>query len=162
MPPIVVVQHMSAQFTAALAASIDKISPLTVQEAKDGMALEKGNIYIAPGGYQLIVKSTSLGTNICQLSEMGRVNRHNPAVDVLFRSAEQASGRNCTAILLTGMGDDGARTLKDLNELGAETMVQSEETCAVFGMPRMALAMHSKHRTLSPEQITQKIKEMYG
>lgn len=158
-PPIVIVQHMGAGFTAAFARSLDKLSRLTVVEAKDAMPIQANHVYIAPGDKHLLVSRNLKGELICKLSDMDRVNRHRPAVDMLFRSLAETVGAKSTAILLTGMGNDGAICLKELKSLGAKTAVQSEETCAVFGMPRVALELDPNHSTLSPSKITKLIEE---
>lgn len=159
-PPIFIAQHMGAGFTEALARSLDGLSALTITEAKDGMPAKNGHAYIAPGNKHLTISKNLKGEYVCKLLDLDRVNRHRPAVDILFRSFGQAVGKNAYAILLTGMGNDGAQCLKELKSLGATTAVQSEETCAVFGMPRVALEMEPTHRTLSPVKISNFIKEI--
>ncbi len=158
-PPIVIVQHIGIGFTKSLAKNINNISDLTVTEAQEGEVLKNGHIYIAPSGKHLAIKKNSMGHYICETLDCGRINRHKPSVDVLFRTAQQVCGKKILAIVLTGMGDDGARCLKDLHSIGAETIVQNEESCVVYGMPRMALNLEPKHKSLNLKQITKAIKD---
>jgi two-component system chemotaxis response regulator CheB len=139
-PPVVIVQHMPPGFTARFAERLDLIAQVRVREARDGDRLEPGHVYIAPGQKHLLVHRGPGGLE-CQLSEGPPVNRHRPAVDVLFRSVAGAVGGAAVGVLLTGMGDDGARGLHELREAGAAIMVQDEATSVVWGMPGAAVRL---------------------
>lgn len=137
-PGIVVVQHMPEKFTAAFAMRLDNICQIVVKEAKNGDRVIQGQALIAPGGKHMLLKRNGAQYNV-ELSDGPRVNRHRPSVDVLFRSVAQFAGRNALGIIMTGMGDDGARGLLEMRNAGALTFAQDEETCVVFGMPQEAL-----------------------
>ncbi len=139
-PGVVIVQHMPPGFTARFAERLDLIAQVRVREARDGDRLEPGHVYIAPGQKHLLVHRGPGGLE-CQLSEGPPVNRHRPAVDVLFRSVAGAVGGAAVGVLLTGMGDDGARGLHELREAGAAIMVQDEATSVVWGMPGAAVRL---------------------
>lgn len=139
-PPVVIVQHMPPGFTARFAERLDLISQVRVREARDRDRLEPGHVYVAPGQKHLLVHRGPGGLE-CQLSDGPPVNRHRPAVDVLFRSVASAVGGAAVGVLLTGMGDDGARGLHELREAGAPIMVQDEATSVVWGMPGAAVRM---------------------
>lgn len=153
VPPIVIVQHMPGGFTAPLAARLDRVCALTVQEASDGMELASNHVYVAPAGFHTRVRRR-IGHRITLTVEEGdRVRHHMPSVDVLFDAMADQIGARAVAVLMTGMGDDGARGIERLHHRGAITMVQDEESCAVFGMPRAALMRHPGCPTLSVGEI---------
>lgn len=136
-PPIVVVQHMPENFTGAFARRLDGICAITVQEAKDGDRMLRGHAMIAPGNRHTLLSRS--GANYClEVREGPLVSRHRPSVDVLFRSVARAAGRNAVGVIMTGMGDDGARGLLEMRQAGARTLGQNEETCVVYGMPNEA------------------------
>lgn len=159
-PPIVIVQHMSAQFTDALAKGIDLTSTIKVEEAKDGTTLKTGHAYIAPGGKHIAVKTLASGDYIIETYDLDKVNRHKPSVDILFRSVAQNVQGKATGVILTGMGDDGARCLKEMKEAGARTIAQDEASCIVYGMPRAAMKIEPSHEVKSLNQIINTLKEM--
>lgn len=159
VPPIFIVQHIGANFAKPLAESLNKISELNVVSAREGMPVEKDHVYIPPGEMHLQIERTLRGGYICKLSDKDKINRHKASVDVLFRSFSEHVGASSLAILLTGMGNDGAKVLKELYDLGAKTMVQSEPTCAVYGMPKVAIQLEPQHLSLTPDEIIRKIKE---
>lgn len=134
---IVVVQHMPEHFTAAFARRLNGISKLEVREARNGDEVEPGVALIAPGGHHLIVRASADGYS-CQVIDGPLVARHRPSVDVLFRSVAQTAGDAALGIIMTGMGDDGARGLAELRSTGALTVGQSERSCVVYGMPAEA------------------------
>ncbi|MCV6824366.1 MULTISPECIES: protein-glutamate methylesterase/protein-glutamine glutaminase [Halocynthiibacter] len=136
-PPIVVVQHMPEAFTGAFANRLNKYCKVEVVEAQHGMALTSGTAFIAPGGKHLAVKRSE-NVNRLQLLDGPLVARHRPSADVLFRSVAQQYGASSCGVLLTGMGDDGAQGLCELRQTGAVTYGQSEESCVVYGMPKVA------------------------
>jgi two-component system, chemotaxis family, protein-glutamate methylesterase/glutaminase len=139
-PGIAVVQHMPEKFTAMYAKRLNELCAVQVREARDGDRLERGVVLIAPGGRHLELRK-SAGQYFTVVSDGPPVNRHKPSVDVLFRSAADCAGKDALAILLTGMGDDGARGMKTLHERGARTLAQDEATCVVFGMPMEAIRL---------------------
>jgi two-component system chemotaxis response regulator CheB len=137
-PGIVITQHMPPGFTASFAARLNSLCRITVQEAVDGGRILPGHAYIAPGGKQFRVDRS--GANyVCIVEEGELVNRHRPSVEVLFRSAAQFVGRNAFGIMLTGMGNDGAKAMKEMRDAGSYNYVQDEASCIVFGMPREAI-----------------------
>ena len=139
-PGIAIVQHMPEKFTAMYAQRLDGVCAMNVREARDGDRLERGVVLIAPGGRHMQLRKAG-GQYFAVVLDGPPVNRHKPSVDVLFRSAAECAGRDALAIILTGMGDDGARGMKALHDRGARTIAQNEETCVVFGMPREAIAL---------------------
>ncbi|MEQ9493642.1 MAG: chemotaxis-specific protein-glutamate methyltransferase CheB [Algiphilus sp.] len=153
VPPIVIVQHMPQGFTGPLAERLDRITPLTVQEAVDGMTLRSNHVYIAPAGRHTRLRRRA-GDRIAFVIEPGeRVRHHMPSVDVLFDSMADQLHARAVGVLMTGMGDDGARGIERLHQRGAVTMVQDEASCVVFGMPKAALARHPRCPTLSVGEI---------
>ncbi|MEF2965193.1 chemotaxis response regulator protein-glutamate methylesterase [Paenibacillus sp. M1] len=140
--PIVIVQHMPPNFTKSLAQRLNSLSELTVVEAEDGMRLQAGTAYVAPGGRHLNVVPASDGTFKLSLTDQEPRNGHRPSVDVLFDSLLPLGMLKRHAVLLTGMGSDGARSMKRLRDAGAvSTIAESEETCVVYGMPRSAVEL---------------------
>jgi two-component system chemotaxis response regulator CheB len=137
-PPIVVVQHMPAGFTRALAARLDRLSPFTVREAAGGEVPAPGLVLVAPGGRHLRLRR-SRGGWVTELGDDAPVSRHRPSVDVLFHSVAEAAGARAVGVLLTGMGEDGAEGLLAMRRAGAWTIAQDESTSVVFGMPGEAI-----------------------
>lgn len=140
MPPIVMVQHMPELFTGSFARRLDSLSELEVIEAQGGEMLRPGRVYLAPGHSHMLVKRVAGGYRV-ELSRADPVNRHRPAVDVLFNSVAAEIAGNATGIILTGMGKDGARGLLAMRQAGAWTIGQDEATCVVYGMPREAFVL---------------------
>ena len=138
-PGIAIVQHMPEKFTAMYAQRLNGLCAMNVREAKDGDRLERGVVLIAPGGRHMQLKKNG-GQYYVSVADGPPVNRHKPSVDVLFRSAAECAGRDALAIILTGMGDDGARGMKAMHDRGARTIAQDEQSCVVFGMPKEAIA----------------------
>ncbi len=139
-PGIAIVQHMPANFTAMYAKRLDSTCAMNVREACDGDRLERGVALIAPGGKHLQLRKAG-GQYFAVVTDGPPVNRHKPSVDVLFQSAADCAGRDALAIILTGMGNDGARGMKLLHDRGARTVAQDEESCVVFGMPMEAIKL---------------------
>lgn len=137
-PPIVVTQHIPAQFSGPWAARLDASSAMRVAEARDGQALLPGHVYVAPGGLHLLVVRDG-ARYVARLHDGPPVSRHKPSVDVLFRSVAKAVGKGAIGVIMTGMGDDGAQGLKEMRDAGAHTIGQNEATCVVWGMPQAAL-----------------------
>ncbi|UXY16333.1 chemotaxis response regulator protein-glutamate methylesterase [Chitiniphilus purpureus] len=137
-PGLVVVQHMPEKFTQSFAARLNSLSKIEVREARHNDRIVQGTALIAPGGKHLVVKRSGARYYV-EVVDGPLVCRHRPSVDVLFRSAAKAAGRNAIGIIMTGMGDDGARGLRELFDTGATTYAQDEASCVVFGMPKEAI-----------------------
>lgn len=137
-PPTVVVQHMPAFFTTSFAARLNSVCQPTVHEAWDGAPLDRGTVYLAPGGATHLEVSWN-GTRRVRLTDAPPVNRHRPSVDVAFYSVARQLGEGVVGVLLTGMGRDGAEGLRALRDAGARTIAQDRATSVVYGMPRAAL-----------------------
>ncbi len=137
-PGIVVVQHMPEKFTAAFASRLDRICALEIKEAEDGDEVTSGRVLIAPGARHMLLQRTGIRYHVA-IKDGPPVSRHRPSVDVLFRSAAQFAGPNAMGLIMTGMGDDGARGLLEMRKAGARTLAQDEESCVVFGMPKEAI-----------------------
>ncbi|MCE1185519.1 chemotaxis response regulator protein-glutamate methylesterase [Zoogloea sp.] len=137
MPPILMVQHMPEAFTPSFARRLDGACALRVKEAEDGERLQPGTAYLAPGHSHLLIRKAN-GAYVCGLSQAEPVNRHRPAVDVLFQSAAQCVGRKALGVILTGMGKDGAQGMLAMRQAGAWTVGQDQDSCVVYGMPREA------------------------
>ena len=140
MPGILIVQHMPEMFTASFAKRLDGLCRLRVKEAEHGEKVLPGTAYLAPGHSHLSVRR-SAGGYVCELSQAEPVNRHRPAVDVLFNSAASQVGANALGVILTGMGKDGAQGLLAMRQAGAWTIGQDQDSCVVYGMPREAAAI---------------------
>jgi two-component system chemotaxis response regulator CheB len=138
-PGILVAQHMPEGFTRSFAARLDSLCAISVKEAADGERVLPGHAYIAPGHSHLMLKKSG-GGYATVLSQSEPVNRHRPSVDVLFRSAARSGAANVLAVILTGMGKDGAAGMAELRSKGAYTYAQDEASCVVFGMPKEAIA----------------------
>lgn len=136
-PPIVVVQHMPENFTAAFARRLDGLCAITVHEARDGDRLLRGHALIAPGNKHTLLERS--GATYClKVTDGPLVSRHRPSVDVLFRSVARSAGRNAVGLIMTGMGSDGAQGLLEMRNAGARTLGQDAATCVVYGMPHEA------------------------
>ena len=155
-PGIAITQHMPEKFTAMYAERLNGLCAVNVREAKDGDRLERGVALIAPGGRHLKLRKAG-GQYFAVVLDGPPVNRHKPSVDVLFRSTADCAGRDALAIMLTGMGDDGARAMKQLHDLGARTIAQDEATCVVFGMPKEAIALGAVDEVMPIGQVARAI-----
>jgi len=150
-PPVLIVQHMPAAFTAGFAARLDRLCPMRVVEAVDGTVVAPGTAYVAPGGRHM-----GLAHGRIKLSDAPPVSGHRPSVDYLFRSIA-AVGARATGVILTGMGADGAQGLRAMRDAGARTLGQNEASCIVYGMPRAAreagAVEHEHHLNALPKAI---------
>jgi two-component system chemotaxis response regulator CheB len=155
-PGIAITQHMPEKFTAMYAQRLSGICAMQVREAKDGDRLVRGVALIAPGGLHMQLRK-SAGQYYVHVADGPPVNRHKPSVDVLFKSAAECAGRDVLGIIMTGMGDDGARGMKVLHDGGARTIAQNEETCVVFGMPKEAIKLQAVDDILPLEHIARAI-----
>ncbi|MBN1648913.1 MAG: chemotaxis response regulator protein-glutamate methylesterase [Spirochaetales bacterium] len=156
--PILIVQHMPAGFTAEFAKSLDRICALEVHEACDGDIIKPGRVFIAPGDRHLTVVQKPLA-NIIRLLDDDPVNGHRPSVDVLFDSVAKTYGRRAMAIIMTGMGKDGARKIGDIAISGGLTIGQDEPSCVVYGMPKVAYDYGYLHHVVSLNDMAGKIHE---
>jgi two-component system chemotaxis response regulator CheB len=151
-PAVLVTQHMPPGFTTSYARRLDGLCRIRVKEAVDGERVLPGHAYIAPGGWHLSVERS--GANyIARVTAEDPVNRHRPSVEVLFRSAARIVGPNAFGIMLTGMGGDGARAMKEMRDAGSYNICQDEASCVVFGMPREAIAAGAAHEVLALARI---------
>ncbi|PYY84853.1 chemotaxis response regulator protein-glutamate methylesterase [Pseudomonas sp. TKO26] len=151
-PGIVIVQHMPEKFTAAFAERLNQICAIEVREARHGDRVMPGRALIAPGGRHMLLKRNGAQYQV-DIVEGPPVNRHRPSVDVLLRSVARVAGANALGIIMTGMGDDGARGLKEMRDAGARTLGQDEFSCVVYGMPREAVKLGAVERELPLEQL---------
>ncbi len=152
-PGVVITQHMPPGFTRNYAARLDNLCKISVKEASDGERILPGHAYIAPGGMHLSVERS--GANyIARVQDGDPVNRHKPSVEVLFKSAARVVGPNAIGIMLTGMGADGAKAMREMRDAGAYCVAQDEATCVVFGMPREAIAAGAVQEVLPLNKIT--------
>ncbi|MGZ4976773.1 MAG: protein-glutamate methylesterase/protein-glutamine glutaminase [Methylobacter sp.] len=155
-PPIVVVQHMPEHFTAAFAKRLDGICQVTVKEAVHNDRALPGIVLIAPGGKHMLLQRNGAQYRV-DVKDGPLVSRHRPSVDVLFRSSAQSAGANAVGIILTGMGDDGARGMKEMHDAGALTIAQDEASCVVYGMPKEAVKLDAVDGILPLSDIPQLI-----
>jgi two-component system chemotaxis response regulator CheB len=143
-PGILIAQHMPEGFTTSFARRLDSLCKISVVESAGNERVLPGHAYIAPGHSHLLL--TRSGANyMTKIEQSEPVNRHRPSVDVLFRSAAQAAGKNAVGVILTGMGKDGAQGMLEMKNAGAYNFAQDEASCVVFGMPREAIAIGAAH-----------------
>ena len=159
-PAIVITQHMPAGFTKSYAARLDGLCRIRVAEARDGERILPGHAYIAPGGLDHLSIERSGANYIARVRPGDPVNRHRPSVEVLFKSAARVAGPNALGIMLTGMGADGAKAMKEMRDAGAFNIAQDEATCVVFGMPREAIAAGAANEVLPLGQIAARLIEV--
>lgn len=159
-PGIVVVQHMPEKFTAAFANRLNGICDVEVREAKDQDRVLPGVVLIAPGGKHMTLKRSG-AFYLVEVKDGPLVNRHRPSVDVLFRSVAKFAGKNALGIIMTGMGDDGARGLFEMREVGSKTLGQNEATCIVYGMPKEALKLGAVEEEVDLDDIATRIVRSY-
>jgi len=155
-PPIVIVQHMPENFTTAFAARLDRLCPMEVKEAANGDRATPGRVLIAPGGKHMRL-ARSGAQYFVEVVDGPLVNRHRPSVDVLFRSVAQVAGKSAAGFILTGMGDDGARGLKEMRDAGARTHAQDEASCVVYGMPKEAVKIGAAEVSLPLVDVARRI-----
>jgi two-component system, chemotaxis family, protein-glutamate methylesterase/glutaminase len=151
-PPTVITQHMPSSFTASFAARLDRTCAPKVTEAADGAPLLAGHVYLAPGGNAHLEVMGGVQPR-CRLREASPVSGHRPSVDVLFHSVAEAYGRRAAAVILTGMGRDGAQGMLAMRNAGAATIGQDEASCVVYGMPKSAFEIGAVERQLTLSAI---------
>ncbi|MFO1498346.1 MAG: chemotaxis response regulator protein-glutamate methylesterase [Verrucomicrobiota bacterium] len=155
-PGIVIVQHMPEKFTTSFAERLNNLCRISVKEAADNDSVVRGQALIAPGNKHLLLKRS--GARYCvEVRDGPLVCRHRPSVDVLFRSTARYAGRNAVGVILTGMGDDGARGMLEMKEAGAYNLAQDEATCVVFGMPAEAIKLGGVDRVLPLPSIAEQV-----
>jgi len=159
-PGIVIVQHMPEKFTEAFANRLNGLCQIEVREARNGDRVISGCALIAPGGRHMLLKRSGAQYYV-EVVEGPLVNRHRPSVDVLYRSVARCAGKNALGIIMTGMGDDGARGMKEMHEAGAMTVAQDEATCVVYGMPKEAVKRGAVSRTVSLDEIAAEIMQLW-
>ncbi|KQV66114.1 chemotaxis response regulator protein-glutamate methylesterase [Rhizobium sp. Root1220] len=155
-PGIVIVQHMPERFTAAFAKRLNSLCSVEVKEAVDGDPVLRGHVLIAPGDHHMLLERQGARYQV-SVKTGPLVSRHRPSVDVLFRSAARTAGSNAMGIIMTGMGDDGAKGMLEMHQAGAYTVAQDEATSVVFGMPKEAIAKGGVDRVLPLEQIAREV-----
>jgi two-component system chemotaxis response regulator CheB len=151
-PGIVIVQHMPELFTRAFANRLDGLCAITVKEAESNDTVIRGRALIAPGSHHLLLKRSGARYYV-EIKDGPLVCRHRPSVDVLFRSAARYAGQNAVGVILTGMGDDGARGMLEMKQAGAVTIAQDEATCIVFGMPKEAIKLGGVDKVMPLDAI---------
>jgi two-component system, chemotaxis family, protein-glutamate methylesterase/glutaminase len=158
---ILVVQHMPSGFTEMFAKRLDELCALRVKEAQSGDVLQAGRVLVCPGSRHMTVKRLPMG-DVVVLNDEPLVNGHRPSVDVLFHSLAQEFGRMSVAVLMTGMGDDGAQGLGEVKKAGGMTIAQSEESCVVFGMPKAAIERGYATRVVGLEVLASTLQALCG
>ena len=155
-PGIAIVQHMPEEFTARFAERLDKTCRISVKEAADNDSVIRGQALIAPGNRHLLLKRSG-ARYFVELRDGPLVSRHRPSVDVLFRSAARYGGRNVMGVIMTGMGDDGARGMLEMKQAGAFNIAQDEASCVVFGMPAEAIKTGAVDRVMPLSAIASEV-----
>ncbi|HIJ79370.1 MAG: chemotaxis response regulator protein-glutamate methylesterase [Desulfobulbaceae bacterium] len=151
-PGVVIVQHMPEKFTTAFSARLNSICRVEVKEAVNGDSVLRGRALIAPGSQHLLLKRSGARYYV-EVKDGPLVSRHRPSVDILFRSTARYAGANAIGVIMTGMGDDGAKGLLEMKQSGASTIAQDEATCVVFGMPKEAIKLGAADRVLPLQDI---------
>lgn len=157
-PAVVITQHMPPGFTATFAARLNSMCQIAVQEAINGERILPGRAYIAPGGSQLSVRRNG-DSYVTVVEDSEPVNRHRPSVEVLFKSAARVVGRYAYGLMLTGMGDDGAKAMREMRDAGSYNFVQDEDSCVVFGMPRAAILQGAADEVLPLSDLADALME---
>jgi two-component system chemotaxis response regulator CheB len=155
-PGIVIVQHMPENFTKAFANRLDSLCQVSVKEAANNDTVVRGRVLIAPGNRHVMLKRSGARYYV-EVKEGPLVSRHRPSVDVLFRSASRYAGKNACGVIMTGMGDDGAKGLLEMKESGASTIAQDEASCVVFGMPNEAIKLGAAEKVLPLNGIANEV-----
>ena len=152
-PGIVIVQHMPEHFTTSFANRLNGLCKITVKEAADGDTVMRGQALIAPGNKHTLLKRSGARYYV-EVKDGPLVSRHRPSVDVLFRSAARYAGKNAVGVIMTGMGDDGAKGMKEMHDAGSYTIAQDEATCIVYGMPAEAVKLGGVDQIVPLQDIT--------
>jgi two-component system chemotaxis response regulator CheB len=160
-PGMVIVQHMPEKFTASFAERLNQLCQITVKEAADGDSIIRGQALIAPGNRHTLLKRSG-ARYFVEVRDGPLVCRHRPSVDVLFRSTARYAGRNAVGVIMTGMGDDGARGMLEMKEAGAVNLAQDEASCVVFGMPAEAIKLGGVDRICPLQKIAAEVVRLCG
>ena len=160
-PGLVIVQHMPEKFTAAFAKRLDSICAVQVKEAEDGDTVIRGRALIAPGNRHTLLKRSGARYYV-EVKDGPLVSRHRPSVDVLFRSVARYAGGNAVGVIMTGMGDDGARGMAEMKEAGSTNLAQDEASCVVFGMPAEAIKHGGVHKVLPLGSLAREVLRLCG
>jgi two-component system chemotaxis response regulator CheB len=152
VPGIVVVQHMPPMYTKSFANRLNQLSKVSIKEAETGDRILPGHALIAPGGKHMLVRRNGAQYDV-EVVDGPLVSRHKPSVDVLFRSVAKSAGANALGVIMTGMGDDGARGMKEMADAGVRNIAQDEASCVVFGMPKEAIKHGGVHEIMSLDEI---------
>ena len=160
-PPIVIVQHMPEMFTSAFSKRLDSLCDVTVKEAEDNDSVIRGQALIAPGNKHTLLKRSGARYYV-EVKDGPLVSRHRPSVDVLFRSAAQYAGKNAIGVIMTGMGDDGARGMEEMKNVGAINIAQDEASCVVFGMPQEAIKRNAVDYVTPLDKISRQVFKLLG
>ena len=155
-PGIVIVQHMPEMFTKQFAQRLNTLCKVTVKEAENGDKVLRGHVLLSPGGKHMMLKRSGAIYHV-EIVDGPLVNRHKPSVDVLFRSVARYAGKNVIGVILTGMGDDGAKGMLEMKEGGAHTIAQDEASCVVFGMPKEAIKLGGADKVMPLIEISKYI-----
>lgn len=153
---LVIVQHMPENFTRAFAERLNELCGIHVKEAKNGDSVLKGQALIAPGNRHTLLKRAGAQYYV-EVKDGPLVTRHRPSVDVLFRSTAYYAGKNAIGVIMTGMGDDGAKGMKEMKDAGAYTIAQDEQSCVVFGMPREAIKLNAVDKIIPLSRISAEV-----
>lgn len=151
-PPIIMTQHMPEKFTKTFADRLNQLCRISVKEAEDGDSVLPGHALLAPGNYHMVLVRSGARYSV-RLTQDDPVNRHRPSVDVMFDSVARTAGANSVGVILTGMGNDGAKGLLAMKQAGANTIAQDEASCVVFGMPKEAIKLGGVDQILPLSQI---------
>lgn len=160
-PGTLITQHMPEYFTRSFAERLDGVSAMRVKEAQDGDSVTVGVALVAPGNKHMVLRRSGARYYV-NVKDGPLVNRHRPSVDVMFRSVAQTAGKNAVGVILTGMGGDGAKGLLRMKEAGAPTIAQDEQSCVVFGMPRVAIELGAADDVAPLDQIPDRVTELFG
>ncbi|MBU3916252.1 chemotaxis response regulator protein-glutamate methylesterase [bacterium] len=160
-PGTVIVQHMPENFTTAFAERLNNLCRVTVKEASNNDSVVPGHVLIAPGNKHILLKRSGARYYV-EVKDGPLVSRHRPSVDVLFRSASRYAGKNVCGVIMTGMGDDGAKGMLEMKESGATTIAQDEASCVVFGMPKEAIKLGGVDHILPLQSIARKVVQICG
>ncbi len=155
-PGIVIVQHMPEVFTRSFANRLNELCTISVKEAEDGDSVIRGRALIAPGNHHMLLKRSGAKYYV-EIKDGPLVNRHRPSVDVLFRSTARYAGANAIGVIMTGMGDDGAKGLLEMKEAGAKTIAQDKDSCVVFGMPQEAIKLGAAEHIYPLDNIANQV-----
>lgn len=158
-PGIVISQHIPAAFSRPFAQRLDSLSALSVCEAADGQPILPGHVYVAPGDRHLVIERSGART-LCRLSDAPPVNHHRPSVDVMFQSVAENLGPSAIGVILTGMGEDGARGLRAMREAGARTLAQDEKSSVVWGMPGASVRLGAVEEVVPLDRIAIRLMEL--